>query len=100
MVASGHDIIDVLRVDLDMWKISALHCDLEQQPACPLLEDLYVKVKKFKKPNDPGHDFFVLRRSVFEKIVARLGDVFLGYPPVGTEMKCAMECLSGHRIVS
>src|SRR3546814_16616181 len=50
------------------------------------MEDMYKTVMLYKQQH-PGFDCFVIPREWLPAIAAKVGDVYLGYPPIGQHLK-------------
>merc|ERR1712032_1035642 len=44
------------------------------------------KAEEVGKPNHEGDDCYILRRDKLEQVIEQLGDVFLGFEPIGCEV--------------
>lgn len=78
LVESGHDSICIHRNDLPKETEELGVLDVSK------LDKIY-NMKSTSTELHPGHDCFVFKRDIVPKL--NLGNVFIGYPPVGTVLR-------------
>lgn len=74
IIRKGYDAICIHRCDVPK-KIDGIL----------ITTDNYDKIYNIKGKDHPGHDCFVFKRNIAQKIDT--GNVFIGYPPIGTVLK-------------
>jgi len=62
--------------------------------------DTILHLGKQKRQNHAGHDCFVFERRSIPFLQLYLRGIFVGYPPVGSKLVDAMNCVSRYRLIS